>query len=182
MDLLLKDVRFGARMLAKNPASSAISVLALALGIGLTAMMFSIIHGAILRGLPFDGADRLVHLSRSNRWRASTGWASPSTTSRTTARSSRSFTDMAGYYTGTVNVSGIERPERFDGAFIMPEAFALLGVQPLLGRVMLPEDGQPGAPHVMLISHDTWQNRFGGDPASSGGWCARMRGRRRSLA
>jgi putative ABC transport system permease protein len=164
MHLLLKDVRFGARMLVKHPGSSAISVLALALGIGLTAMMFSIIHGAILRGLPFDGADRLVHITRSNPVEGFTGMSVPIHDFEDYRARQQSFTDLAGYYTGTVNVSGIDRPERFDGAFIMPEAFALLRVQPFMGRIMLPDDNRPGAPHVMLISHDAWQARFGADP------------------
>jgi putative ABC transport system permease protein len=164
MDLLVKDVRFGARMLVKHPGSSAISVLALALGIGLTAMMFSIIHGAVLRGLPFDGADRLVHITRSNPVEGFTGMSLPIHDFEDYRAQQQSFTELAGYYTGTVNVSGIDRPERFDGAFIMPEAFALLRVQPFMGRIMLPDDNSPGAPHVMLISHDAWQARFGGDP------------------
>lgn len=168
MDLLVKDLRFGARMLIKNPASTGISVLALALGIGLTAMMFSIIHGAILRGLPFDGADRLVYISHSNPVENFQRMSIPIHDFEDYRAQQQAFTDLAAYYTGTVNVSGIDRPERFDGAFIMPEMFSLLRVQPALGRVMLPEDNQPGAPHVMMISHEVWQNRFGGDPAIIG--------------
>ncbi|CAN5800576.1 ABC transporter permease [soil metagenome] len=163
MDLLIKDVRFGARMLLKNPGSSIISVVALALGIGLTAMMFSIIHGAILRGLPFEGADRLVHISRINPVEGFNRMGFTIHDFEDYRGQQKSFTDMAGYFTGTVNVSGIERPERYDGAFIAPEAFALLRVSAVLGRTLTPDDSRPGAEPVMLLSHDTWQNRFGGD-------------------
>jgi putative ABC transport system permease protein len=164
MEHFIKDVRFGARMLIRNPASTAISVLALALGIGLTAMMFSIVYGAVLKGLPFDEADRLVHISRSNPSENMDRMSLPIHDFEEYRTEQRSFTDLAAYYTGTVNISGIERPERFDGAFISPQAFALLRVQAQLGRTLLPEDAEPGAARVMVLGHDTWQNRFGGDP------------------
>jgi putative ABC transport system permease protein len=168
MDHLVKDVRFGARMLLRNPGSSAISVLALALGIGLTGMMFSIIHGAVLRGLPFEASDRLVSIGRTN---LAEGFDRMSLTIHDYEdyrAEQQSFEDIAGYYTGTINVSGIDRPERFDGAFISPEAFQLLRVQPHLGRALLPADADPGAERVMVLGYDTWQTRFGGDPSVVG--------------
>jgi putative ABC transport system permease protein len=164
MDLFLKDVQFGARMLVKNPASSAISVLALALGIGLTAMMFSIIYGAVLRGLPFEGSDRLVHVSRSNPVEGFNRMSLTIHDFEDYRAQQQSFTDLGAYYTGTVNVSGIERPERFDGAFITPQAFSLLRVPPFMGRTFAPEDDSPAAPYVILLRYETWQNRFGADP------------------
>jgi putative ABC transport system permease protein len=164
METLLQDVRFGARMLVRNPASTAISVMALALGIGLTTMMFSIVHGAILRGLPFDRAEQLVTLNRTNLAEgADQMWFTVHDYEDYRAQQ-QSFVDLAGYFMGTVNVSGIDRPERFDGAFIAPQVFSLLGSQAALGRTLLEEDALPGAEGVILLSHDVWQTRFGGDP------------------
>ncbi|MEX1182101.1 MAG: ABC transporter permease [Gemmatimonadota bacterium] len=168
MQTLLSDVRFGVRMLRRSPGSSAIAILALALGIGLTGMMFSIVHGSVLRGLPFDNADQLVDISRTDLaddvdemnvsvhdfedWRAQ----------------QTSFSDLAAFYTGTVNVSGLERPERFDGGFITVNTFGLLGIQPVMGRGFADADGRPGADPVMLLGYETWQNRFSADPAIIG--------------
>lgn len=168
MDTFMKDVRYGARMLVKNPGSTAIAVLALALGIGLTAMMFSIVHGAVFRGLPFDGAEQLMTLNRTNLAEDADQMWFTQHDFVDYREQQQSFTDIAGYYTGTVNVSGIDRPERFDGAFISPQAFTLLGARPLHGRVFNEDDGRPGAPYVMLLGHDVWQNRFGGSPSVVG--------------
>jgi putative ABC transport system permease protein len=168
MDTLLKDVRFGARMLVRNPGTSAISVLALALGIGLTTMMFSIIWGAVLRGLPFERQEELVSVMRTNLSENVERMGVSVHDFEDWREQQRSFTDMAGFFTGTLNVSGIDRPERLDGAFITPNAFDLLGVQPLMGRGFTAADNEVGADGVMLLSYDTWRTRFGGDPGVVG--------------
>lgn len=160
----MKDVRYGARMLVKNPASTAVAIMALGLGIGLTAMMFSIVHGAIMRGLPFERAEELVTVNRTNLAEGFDQMWFTQHDYEDYRVQQQSFVDLAGYYTGTVNVSGIDRPERFDGAFIAPQAFSLLGARAAMGRVFQEEDGRPGAPYVMLLGHDVWQTRFGGDP------------------
>jgi putative ABC transport system permease protein len=164
MDKFFKDVRHGARLLTKYPASSAVSVLALTLGIGLTTTMFSIVYGALYRGLPFEQSEQIVYVARTNLpddeddtwvpvhdlvdWRAQ----------------QRSFEGLAGFYTGTVNVSGTERAERYDGAHMTANAFSLLRVRPVLGRVFQPGEDAPGAEPVVVIGYALWQTRFEGDP------------------
>ncbi|HUG41186.1 MAG TPA: ABC transporter permease [Longimicrobiales bacterium] len=164
MNALPKDLRVGFRKLVRDPSLTVTAVLALTLGIGLTTMTFSIVYGALYRGLPFEDADRIVHLERSNLaaeiesmevtihdfvdWRAE----------------QRSFHDLAAAYVGTINIMGDERPERYDGAFITPSAFAMLGVAPVLGRTFTEEDDDPSAPLVVLIGHAAWQAQFNGDP------------------
>ena len=165
METILKDIRFGARMLVKNPGLTAIAVIALTLGIGLTTTMFSIVNGALLKGLPFEEADRVMHLERNNLsqdiesmevtihdyldWREQQG----------------SFVDIAAFYQGTANISGTEgRPERYDGAFITASAFPWLRVRPLLGRVFEEGEHSPDAEPVVLIGYAMWQNRFDSDP------------------
>ncbi len=150
-------------MLVKQPTVSAIAIAALALGIGLTTTMYSIVHGA-LGDLPFDEAKELVSLYQSNPsqdiQQMSVGvhdyldWREQQT----------AFEDLAAYYQGTINVAGSERPVRYEGAFMMGEVFALLGVEPQLGRVFSVADSAPGAEPVLLIGHDVWRNHYRGDP------------------
>ena len=164
----LKDLRYGARKLVRNPGFSALSVLTLAVGIGLTATMFSIVYGAIWRGLPFPESDRLMHVERNNLpadqqslevtlhdfadWRAQ----------------QKSFEGLAAFTSGTVNVSGTEKPERFDGAYMTANAFQLLHVQPHLGRTFRPGEDAAGAPAVVILGYDLWQERFDGDASIVG--------------
>lgn len=168
MDTLLQDVRFGARMLIRNGGSTAISILALALGIGLTAMMFSIVWGAVLRGLPMDRPDQLVSIQRTNLAEGEDRMGVTLHDYEDWKAEQRSFAGFEAFYTGTINVSGTDRPERFDGGFLSAGVFDVLGVQPFMGRGFTAEDDRPGADGVMLISHATWLNRFGGDPAVIG--------------
>src|SRR5687767_6515621 len=135
---LLKDLRYGARKLVHNPGFSAVSVVTLALGIGLTTTMFSIVYGALMRGLPFEGGERVVTVRRANPVR---GWEEMNVSQHDLAdyrAQQRSFEGLAGFGNGTVNVSGRERPERFDGAYMTANAFDLLHAKPLLGRTFRP--------------------------------------------
>ncbi|HEX6306857.1 MAG TPA: ABC transporter permease [Longimicrobiales bacterium] len=168
MDTLAKDVRFGARMLIRNTGSSAISVIALALGIGLTTMAFSIVWGGILRGLPFADAEQLVSIQRTNPAEGTDRMGVSIHDYEDWRAQQTSFTDLAAFFTGTINVSGTDSPERYDGGFITVNAFDLLGVQPVLGRGFIADDGRIGAEQVVLLSYHTWQTRFGADPGVIG--------------
>jgi len=161
----LTDVRYGIRMLFKHPGLSAIAIVALALGIGLTTTMFSIVYGAVLKGLPFEDDQDLVALFRTRpaqdaRFMAVsihdfTDWRAQQT----------SFEDIAAYFAETVNVSGSEgRPIRYLGAYTSAHLFDLLGVQPVLGRTFRPEEDHPSTPPVLILSYRAWQDRFHGDP------------------
>ncbi len=165
MELLLKDIRFGIRMLVKQPAVTLIAVTALTLGIGLTTTMFSIVYGALIRGLPFEDSQRLVHVERT---RLSENIQSMEVTIHDYLdyrAQQRSFEDLAAFYTGTVNVSGTEgRPDRYNGAFITAGAFPLIRTQPLMGRTFREGEDTPSAEPVILLGYGAWQSRFGGDP------------------
>ncbi|MEO5509429.1 MAG: ABC transporter permease [Longimicrobiales bacterium] len=168
MKAFLNDLRFGARMLRKQPGSSAIAIIALALGIGLTSLMFSIVYGAMLRGLPFEESERILTLSTSipseNRLQVE-----PSVHDFTEWRAEqKSFEDLSASNSTAINLSDGANPERYEGAFVTPEMFPLLRVQPVLGRSLQTADNVPGAPDVMLIGFSIWQNRFGGDPSVIG--------------
>ncbi|HEX5724340.1 MAG TPA: ABC transporter permease [Longimicrobiaceae bacterium] len=163
MPSLLKDLRYGARKFSRNPGFTAVSVLTMALGIGLTTMMFSIVNGAILKGLPFAESGRLMHLERNNLSQDITSMEVTLHDFPEWRQQQRSFEDIAGFYTGTVNVSGTERAERYDGAFITANAFRILRVQPLLGRTFREGEDQPGAAPTILLGYRVWQDRYSGD-------------------
>ncbi len=169
MGLLLADLRQGVRMLGKHPGLTAIAILALALGLGLTTTMWSIVWGGILRGLPFEKAEEIIHLERARPSRGIESYGVPMSDFVAWREQQRSFEDLAAFYEGTVNVSGSEgRPERFEGGFVTAATFRLLRIQPMLGRLFVAEEDRPGAGPVALIGWDLWQNRFGGDSAVVG--------------
>lgn len=160
----LQDLHFGLRMFRKSPGFVAIAIFALALGIGLTTTMFSIVHGA-LRDLPFPGSDRLLHLERNN---PSAGRESIEVTMHDYLdwrEQQTAFVGLAAFTDGTVNLSGMEgEPERYDGAFMTANAFDVLGAKALHGRTFRPGEDAPGAPRVVILGYEAWQQQFKGDP------------------
>jgi predicted permease len=167
MTSLWSDLRYGARMIRKTPGPSLIAVFALAFGIGLTTLMFSIIYGALMRGLPFDEQHELVRIVRTN---ATGGEMRINTQDYFDWRSqNRSFEDLAAFGTTTFNL-GIEGSvaERLDGATMTSSVFRLLGVSPVMGRVFNEEEDRPGGPNLLIIGWGVWQQRFGGDPSAIG--------------
>ena len=164
MDTLLKDLKYAGRGLFRTPGVSVVAVLALALGVGLTAIMFSIVYGALHRGLPFEGADRLMYVAHSRPSEDVGSMPVPVHDFLDYQARQRSFEALAGFYQGTVNVRGPERPDRYEGAFMSANAFDVLGVRPLIGRGFVDDDARPGAPLVLMLGHRVWQERFGGSP------------------
>lgn len=160
---LLGELRYAARMLVKHPGVSGLAVVALGLGIGLTAIMFSIVYGGLMRGLPYENGDRILTVSRIDpevsdepdgaSYHDYVDWAAQQT----------AFEPLAAYYQGTVNVRWAEEPERFDGAFVTANLFGALGVQPQIGRVFRDEEDDFGAPATVILSHQVWVDRFGAD-------------------
>ena len=169
MTHLFRDFRFGLRMLGKNPGLTAAGVLALALGIGLTAAMFSIVNGVLFQSLPFERADRLVSILASN----------PSQNEQRVAIYFKDFVDwkdrqksfeaLSAFIATTFNLSDdAARPERLDGAHMSANTFRQLRVQPLLGRTFVAGEDTPGAPPVVLLGYGLWKSRYGGDPGVIG--------------
>ena len=169
MAALLQDLRFGFRMLFKNPTLSLITILTLGIGIGLTTTIFSIVNGAILRGLPFPDADRIVAVSRSN----------PSQNIENMDLSVHDFAEwreqqtvleeLGAWDTWAVNLSAESgRPERYQGALVTANVFRILGVEAVQGRVFREGDDRPGEDQLLLLGYDVWQNQFGGSPSVIG--------------
>ncbi len=163
-----KELRFAFRGLRNQPGLSFIAVVALGLGIGFTAVMFSIVYGALYRGLPFPDGDRIYAVLGTN----------PEQGIEQTSFSIHDYTDfkeqqgsledLGAFYSGTVNVTAGEQPERYDGAFMTASAFRALGVQPFLGRAFTDEEAHPGGAQVLVLGYHVWRDRFGSDPGVLG--------------
>ena len=169
MRALLQDLRFGARMLWKNPGFTLIVLLTLSLGIGANTAIFSVVNAVMLRQLPFKNADRLVRLRESNPER---GWPSFSVSHPNfldwRARN-QTFEMMAATADASFNLTTGGDVEVIRGAAITADFLPVLGVSPALGRNFLPEEDRPeGNTRVALITHGSWQRRFGGDPGIVG--------------
>ncbi|MCZ6918452.1 MAG: ABC transporter permease [Gemmatimonadetes bacterium] len=161
MGVLLKDLRFGFRSLAKRPASALISVFVLSIGIGLSAFMFSIVYGVWLRGLDLPEADRLTLVQETNVSRDITSRRVPVHDLYDWRDQQRSFEGLFGWYRGTVNVSGTGGdPERFSGSFVTANMFDVLRVQPMFGRAFQEGEDQPGAPYSVILGYDMWRTRY----------------------
>jgi putative ABC transport system permease protein len=159
------DIRFGARMLVKTPAFTIIAVLALALGIGASTTMFSVINALLLKPWPYiQDQDRVLYVSeyfqKANNNRDN-GVAYPDYLDfkkQTTTLEGIGATSIA-----TMILSGGEKPDRYLGSFISVDAFSFLGVKPILGRTFRADEDQPSAAPVALLGYEVWKNHFGSD-------------------
>jgi putative ABC transport system permease protein len=163
MPALLRDFRYAIRSLVKSPGLLIVATLALTFGIGLTTTMFSMVYGAMLKGLPYPDGDRVVEVSRSMPSRGLRQMGVPIADFEDYAAQQRSLTTIAAYYTGTVNVSGAVQAERYTGAWVSASTFAVARVNPVLGRVFRPGEDTPSGPRVVVVSYAMWKTRFGGD-------------------
>jgi putative ABC transport system permease protein len=156
-----RDIRFGIRMLVKNPAFTVVAVLTLALGIGANTAIFSVIDAALLRPLPYPNADRIVVLYQLDQDKQ-TGDPAPADFLDFRKQSS-SFAYLAAQRGLPFNLSGDGQPERVEGAVVTSNFFAALGVQAVQGRTIQPDLDPPGGTSVAVLSYGLWQRRFGGD-------------------
>jgi putative ABC transport system permease protein len=164
MGSLRQDLRFGLRMLRKNPSFTAITVLTLALAIGSTTAIFSVVNAVLLRPLPYSEPDRLVNFWLSAPQK---GFARVNLTQAVFAYfrdQNRSFEKMAIYGSAGFNLTGEGAAERLEGMNVTHDFFTILGQQPLYGRTFLPEEDAPGKNLVAILSYELWQRRFGGSP------------------
>jgi predicted permease len=168
MQALLRDVRYGLRSLSKHPGLVVVATVALTFGIGLTATMFSITYGALMKGLPFSEGDRIVSMVRSRPETGSNRMGTPIADYVDYRDQQQTMAPLSAYYSGTVNVSGDGDAERFSGAFVTASTFELTRVRPLLGRVLQAGEDVPGGPRVAVIGYGMWQRRFGGDSSIIG--------------
>ncbi|HEX7047373.1 MAG TPA: ABC transporter permease [Gammaproteobacteria bacterium] len=163
MHTLLFEVRHAGRRLARSPGFFFITVLMLSLGTGLTLFSFGGIQAYLLSEPPYPKPQQLAHIELYDPASGEDGIEVPQPLYLRWEKQSLPGA-LAGFYLGTVNMSGEERPERFEGAFVTTGMFGLLQTQPAKGRDFTSADSIPGAPAVIIISHDLWLNRFLGAP------------------
>jgi putative ABC transport system permease protein len=165
---LRQDIRFGIRMLVRHPTVTVISVITLALGIGATTAVFSLVDATLLTPLPFDQPHELVMLFSA---KPSAGWTTM-TISLPDFRdwaAEDSIIEEAGILTrAPVNVMGTEHPDRLLAMRASAGVLSSLGISPSLGRAYTSSSDDPAAPPVVLLSDATWRNRFGADPGVVG--------------
>ena len=181
MDGFFKDVKYGVRMLISSPVLSLIAVVAFALGIGLTTTVFSIVNGAMYKGLPFDGADRIVSIWRTNPER-DIDRGGVSLHDFVDYRDQQTSLEAFGLWNqGAVNLVGQDgEPERYAGAMVTANMFDILRVAPIAGRGFLPGEDEPGADPVMIIGYEVWQEKFDGS-ADVVGMTVRTNGEQRTI-
>jgi putative ABC transport system permease protein len=167
VEQLIQDVRYGLRMLGKNPGFTITAVLALSLGIGANTAIFSVVNGVLLKPLPYKDPARLFVVSLYNEktqeyfplcdadfldWRAQ----------------NQAFSDISAFSGTSYTLTGSGAPEQMRGDVVTADFFATLGVKPLLGRTFLPNEDKPGSSPMAVLAYDFWQSRFGADPAVIG--------------
>lgn len=162
MSSIFKELVLALRGLRKSPGLAILAVVTLAMGIGMNALMFGIVYGALFRGMPFPEGDRIVAVWRSNPSRGGERMSVPIHDYTDWVEQQTAVEDLAAGYSDTVNVSGLDRPIRLDGAFVTPNAFSSLRVEPVLGRTFQVGEELPGAPRVAILGWQLWQDRFGG--------------------
>jgi len=168
MGTILKDLKFGARSLMRMPGSAAISVVVLAIGIGLCTFMFSLVYGIYFRGMDLPEADRVLVLYQTNYEEDQDELWVPIQDLADWRAAQTSFEGLSGMYSGTVNIAAADEPVRFGGAFVTANLFDLLRVHPLIGRGFEAGDDDPGAPLNVVLGYDAWQEQFAGDPSVVG--------------
>ena len=163
-----QDISYSIRVLIKNPVFTGMAVIALALGIGITSAMFSIVNTVLLSSLPFDKPDRILKV-----------WGSVDKTGQEQMVASypdladwkeqaQSFEKIAAYNVYGVIYTGGSEPVLMRGAGVSADLFPLLGMQPMVGRAFTPEEDKTGGPRVVILSHGVWQRLFGADSSLIG--------------
>ena len=165
---MLQDLRYAARGLLRTPGFTLVAVLTLALGIGATSAMFTVVNRVVLDPLPFPQADRLVLLwgSKPHEGQIELPFSQPDF--EDLRSESRSYDSLAAWALGRGNVTGATEAEQVQYAVVTGNFLDVLGVRPALGRTLTAAEERPGTPPVALISHGLWQRRFSGAPDAIG--------------
>jgi predicted permease len=162
IDTLMKDFRYGLLLLKRDPGFAFVAISVMAIGIGANTAMFSLMDAVLLKPMPYPEPEQIVRV-----------WEAPTPTSRNGIstlnfvdwkRLSTSFEALSAVRGLNVALTGEGEPARLAGTLVSPDYFNVFGVKAALGRTFLPEEDQPGASQVVVLSHAAWQARFGGDP------------------
>ncbi len=166
MNGLIQDVRYALRQLRKSPGFSTVAVITLGLGIGVNTAIFSVVNAALLRPLAFQDPDRLVrvwHVPPAKSFPGMATFAVSAANFVDWKSQNKTFDQMAIIAYHSFTLTGGDKPEQLDASAVSSGFFSTLGVPAVLGRVLSPEEDQPGHSHVVVLSHRLWQEHFGGN-------------------
>ena len=168
MNALLRDLRQAVRGLAKNPAVTAVAVLALALGIGVNTSSFTAVNSMVLHPLAFPHQEQVMTLWETiPKLRTERDAVAPANFRDWNAQS-RAFEDLAAYRRWDVNLTGVDEPERIQACLVTPSFFRVLGMKPILGRTLANDEAEPGHDQVVVVSRGFWQRRLASAPDAAG--------------
>ena len=167
MTTAVRDLAYAVRTLRKSPAFAMIAVLTLALGIGATTVLFSVVNGVLLNPLAYPRSEELMAISETRPGDQHSPIEYPNFLDW--QRETRNFASLATYRNQDYNVSGRAEAQRLSGYMISAAFFSTLDVQPILGRTFRPEDDIPGAAPVVILGAGYWQRAFGGSADAIGG-------------
>ena len=171
MSKFAQDLKFAIRHLLKSPGFTSVAILIMALGIGANTAIFSVVHSVLLEPLPFQDPDRLVqlwHVPPQSSFPGMTQFAVSAANFLDWQKQNDVFTGMALYSHGGFELTGHGKPETIHAGKVTSGFFSVLGVQPIYGRVFLPEEDQPGRNKELILSYKTWQTRYAADPNAVG--------------
>jgi putative ABC transport system permease protein len=166
---LLLDIRYGVRLMRRTPAFAAAAILTVALGIGATTAMFSVVYGVMLKPLPYRDPDRLVNIwTAAPKKGLSRAYVGMANVYDFKARN-HVFEDIAALRAvANFNLTGQGEPQRLNGSRVSANLFPVLGVTPLIGRPFTEDEDEIGHEQVAILTYGLWQRRFGGDPSVIG--------------
>jgi putative ABC transport system permease protein len=163
LERLGQDLRFGLRMLRKNPGFSLVAILTLALGVGANTAIFSVVNAVLLNPFAYPEAERIMFLSSSRLSEPDSSGAVSYPNFLDWQKQQTTFSHLAAARNRTFNLSGVTEPVQVSSTIISPEAFPLLGIAPQLGRVFTAQDNQLNAARTVVLSHAFWQQQFAGE-------------------
>ncbi|HEY5950542.1 MAG TPA: ABC transporter permease [Kofleriaceae bacterium] len=170
MGSLWLDVRYALRMMVKTPALTVVLAITLALGIGASTTIFSVVNSVVLRPLPYEQPERLVRIY--TEFTGGMGlkrfWVSPPEFDDLRRECRTSCSAVAAWSRGTASIAGGDRPVRVEASYATYELLPMLGVKPILGRWFDKSEDHPGDQEVIVLGYDVWQRAFGGDPSVIG--------------
>jgi putative ABC transport system permease protein len=168
-EVIMQDLRYGLRLLRRQPGFAAVAILTMALGIGATTLLFSVAYGVLLKPLPWSGADRLVRVTETRQGR--TGRVAGTVTNGTFLAwrdHPSTIEDLGGWRTQTATLTGAGDPVRVPIIPMTPNLFSILKARPLIGRLFTESEGAGNQPGLVILSYGMWQERFGGRPETVG--------------
>ena len=162
MQVLLQDLRYGARTLIKKPLFTIVAVVTLALGIGANTAIFSVVNAVLLRSLPYHKADQMVILF--GRSPSGDDDVISQLEAEDFKSGMQSLEDLVGFQSQSVNLTGIDRPDRIRGAFVTANFFQFFNLTPTIGRTFAAGEDKQGAPKLVVVNEKMWRERLNGDP------------------